>query len=175
MANDQAPTRHTAMSPAEIDRFLDEQRTLVLVTLRADGSPTAHALWFVRLGSALYVNTRADSLKARNLSRDARACALVEDGESYFELRGVRIEARCTPVSDPDERRRVEAAQAEKDGRIGSGMTEMPDWFARNRSRRLERGDRVVLKIPMERVYSWDFGKSRGHYAAAAERRSQRP
>jgi PPOX class probable F420-dependent enzyme len=155
----------TAMEPDEIEAFLQSQRTLVLVTLRADGSPVAHPLWFTKLGDALYVNTREDSLKRRNVARDARVCAVVEAGESYFELRGVRIEGRCTPVVDPEEIARVEQAEAEKSARIGSGLGELPEWFAPSRARRRERGDRVLLRIAMERVFSWDFAKARRHYA----------
>jgi PPOX class probable F420-dependent enzyme len=153
------------MSPAEIEAFLESQRTLVLVTLRRDGSPVAHPMWFAKLGDAVYVNTRQDSLKCKNVSRDPRVCAVVEAGEAYLELRGVRIEGRCQRVGDPDEVARVAAAQAEKERRIGSGMRELPAWFSESRSRRLGRGDRVMLRIPMERVYSWDFSKLREHYA----------
>jgi PPOX class probable F420-dependent enzyme len=155
------------MSDAEIRAFLDAQRTLVLVTLRPDGSPVAHPLWFTALGDAVYVDTRRDSLKLRNLERDARVCAVVEAGESYFELRGVRIEGRCAAVDDPQEIARVQAAQADKQARLGSGLDELPGWFAASRSRRRERGDRVLLRIPMQRVYSWDFSKLRSHYASA--------
>jgi len=162
----------TEMTPAEIDAFLESERTLVLVTLRPDGSPVAHPLWFAKLGDALYVNTRRDSLKSRNVSQDARVCAVVEAGESYFELRGVRIEGRCEEVEDPGEIARVQAAQAAKDARIGSGLREMPAWLANSRARRLGRGDRVMLRLPMERVYSWDFSKVRRHYTRAPEDRA---
>jgi len=155
----------TEMTPAEIDEFLESQRTLVLVTLRPDGSPVAHALWFTKLGRSVYVNTRRDSLKYRNVVRDPRVCAVVEAGEAYFELRGVRIEGRCERVEDPEEIARVQAAQAEKEARIGSGMGELPEWFSKSRARRLERGERVMLRLPLERVYSWDFSRVRAHYA----------
>ena len=158
----------TQMTPDEIDAFLETERTLVLVTLRPDGSPFAHPLWFAKLGDALYVNTRRESLKSRNVSRDARVCAVVEAGEDYLELRGVRVEGRCQEVTDPDEVRRAQAAQAEKGERIGSGMGEMPAWFSGSRKSRLDRGDRVLLRIPMERVHSWDFSKLRDHYTRAA-------
>ena len=159
----------TEMTPAEIDAFLQSQRTLVLVTLRPDGSPVAHPMWFAKLGDALYVDTRQESLKHRNASRDARVCAVVEAGETYFELRGVRIEGRCQAVKDPGEIARVRAAQAAKDERLGSGLAGMPAWFAESRQRRAGRGDRVLLRIPMERVFSWDFSKARGHYARDPE------
>lgn len=157
----------TEMTPAEIQDFLDSQRTLVLVTLRPDGSPVAHPMWFVRVGAAVHVNTRRDSLKAANLSNDPRACAVIEAGESYFELRGVRIEGRSEIVSDSQEVAAVERAQGEKDRRIGSGLGELPQWFSSSRSERVARGDRVLLRLPMERVYSWDFSKVREHYAKA--------
>jgi PPOX class probable F420-dependent enzyme len=155
----------SGMSREEIDAFLAGERTLVLVTLRRDGSPVAHPMWFTRLGDALYVDTRAESLKLRNLARDPRACAVVESGESYFELRGVRVEGRCERVDDPEEIARVHAARAEKDARIGSGLAELPGWFVGNRRERLGRGERVVLRIAMERVFAWDFSKVRAHYA----------
>jgi len=159
----------TQMTANEIDAFLDSQRTLTLVTLRKDGSPVAHPMWFTKLGDALYINTRRDSLKARNVSHDARVCAVVEDGESYFELRGVRVEGPCEEVTDDDEIARAQAAQSAKDERIGSGMLEMPDWFEGSREQRLTQGDRVVLRIPMDRVHSWDFSKVRGHYTRGPE------
>jgi PPOX class probable F420-dependent enzyme len=162
------------MTPEEIDAFLDSQRTLLFVTIRRDGSPVAHPLWFTRLGRNLYVNTRSDSLKIRNVARDPRVCAVVEAGETYFDLRGVRIEGRCQRVEDPDEIARVAAAQAEKDRRIGSGMGEMPEWFSGSRSRRLGRGERVLLRIPMARVYAWDFSRLRAHYAASGAPREER-
>jgi len=156
------------MTPDEIASFLDTQRTLILVTLRSDGSPVAHPMWFARVGDALYINTRSDSFKWKNAVRDPRVCAVVEDGETYFALRGVRVEGRCQPVEDPQEAKRVREALEEKDRRIGSGVAEMPAWFAGSRSQRLDRGARVVLRIPMDRVYSWDFSKVREHYQRAA-------
>jgi PPOX class probable F420-dependent enzyme len=154
----------TRMTSEEIDAFLDGERTLVLVTLRRDGTPVAHPLWFVRIGRRVYVNTGMSSAKTRNALRDPRVCAVVEAGERYFELRGVRLEGRCEPVQDPDEVARVEQAMAEKDRRLGSGLTELPAWFGRSRSARLGRGERVLLRIPMERVYSWDFSRARRRY-----------
>ena len=157
----------TKMTPAEVEEFLAGQRTIIVTTLRPDGSPVAHPLWFVKLGESVYVDTRANSLKHENILHDPRVCAVVESGESYFELRGVRIEGACQPVADSAEIDRVQAALEEKDLSLGSGMAEMPDWFAKSRMERRNRGDRVMLRIPMQRVYSWDFSKTRKHYERA--------
>jgi hypothetical protein len=155
------------MSPAEVDEYLASQRTITVTTLRPDGSPVAHPMWFVKLGEAVYFDTRANSLKHRNILNDPRVCAVVESGESYFELRGVRIEGACQPVADSEEIDRVQTALEEKDLALGSGMAEMPDWFSKSRSQRRSRGDRVLLRIPMDRVYSWDFSEARKHYESA--------
>jgi len=157
----------TSMSPAEVDEYLASQRTITVTTLRPDGSPVAHPLWFVKLGESVYFDTRANSLKHKNILNDPRVCAVVESGESYFELRGVRIEGACQPVTDSEEIVRVQSALGEKNLALGSGMVEMPDWFSKSRSQRRSRGDRVLLRIPMERVYSWDFSKVRKHYEPA--------
>lgn len=154
----------TQMAAAEVDKFLDSERTLILVTLRPGGAPVAHPLWFVRLGNAVYINTRTDSFKYRNIRRDERVCCLVESGDNYFELRGVRIEGHCTLVDDPGELERVHSEQVEKDRRLGSGTDELPGWFAESRGRRLAKGSRVVLKISMDHVVSWDFSRAREHY-----------
>ena len=153
------------MTPAEVEAFLQNERTLILVSLRPDGTPVAHPLWFAKVGDAVYVNTRSDSLKFKNVEADPRVCAVVETGERYFDLRGVRIEGRCAPVENDDEMARVQEALAEKDRRIGSGMEDLPSWFSESRTDRLERSDRVLLRISMDRVYSWDFSKVRDHYS----------
>ena len=165
MARKERRAAATEMTADEIDAFLESERTLVVVTLRKDGSPVAHPMWFAKLGPALYINTRRESLKTRNVSRDSRVCAVIESGETYFELRGVRVEGHCEEVTDDEEIARVQAAQAAKDERIGSGMSDMPKWFSGSRGRRLDQGARVVFRIPMERVYSWDFSKVRSHYS----------
>ncbi len=154
----------TSMSPAEVEEFLAGQRTVIVTTLPPDGSPVAHPLWFVALDGSVYIDTRANSLKHRNILNDPRVCAVVEAGESYLELRGVRIEGACQPMLDAGEIDRVQAALEEKDRALGSGMTEMPDWFSKNRQKRRSRGDRGMLRIPMGRGYCWDFLEVREHY-----------
>ena len=164
----------TSMTPEEVREFLKTQRTLIVSTLKRDGAPVSHALWFTYLDDAVYFDTQSESFKARNIRRDSRVCCLVEAGEKYFELRGVMIQGRCVPVEDPEEVRRVEAAAAEKNARIGSGLEGMPDWFGDNRRGRRGRGDRVLLKVPLEKVTTWNFGQTREHYARARGKEGER-
>jgi PPOX class probable F420-dependent enzyme len=164
----------TSMTPKEVREFLRAQRTLILSTLKRDGAPVAHALWFTYLDDAVYFDTQSESFKARNIRRDPRVCCLVEAGETYFALRGVMIQGRCAPVEDPAEIARVEAAAAEKSARIGSGLEDLPGWFGENRKGRRARGGRVMLKVPLEKVTTWNFGQARDHYARVAGRGGER-
>ena len=164
----------TSMTPEEVREFLKTQRTLIVSTLKRDGAPVSHALWFTYLNDAVYFDTQSESFKARNIRRDSRVCCLVEAGEKYFELRGVMIQGRCVPVEDPEEVRRVEAAAAEKNARIGSGIEDLPGWFGDSRRGRRSRGDRVLLKVPLEKVTTWNFGQARDHYVRTANREAER-
>jgi PPOX class probable F420-dependent enzyme len=155
---------NTGMTPQERVEFLENQRTAILATTRKTGSPVMHALWFVYLGNAIYINVQRSSFKFSNIRRDPRVCALVEDGESYFDLRGVSVEGEAVEVTDDTEILRVQDAQDAKYRRIGSGTESMPDYFEKSRAERLQRGDRVLVRIPMTQVRSWDFGKARAHY-----------
>ena len=46
----------TSMTRKETVEFLENSRTLVLSTLKRDGSPVMHALWFTYLDDAIYIN-----------------------------------------------------------------------------------------------------------------------
>jgi PPOX class probable F420-dependent enzyme len=152
------------MTIQEMVDFLESQRTAIVATTRKSGSPVMHAVWFVYLENAIYINVQRNSFKFGNMLRDPRVSALVEDGESYFELCGVSIEGDATAVTDDEEILRVQDALDKKQQRIGSGIETMPNYFEKSRAERLERGDRILVKIPMTRVRSWNFGKTRSHY-----------
>jgi PPOX class probable F420-dependent enzyme len=155
---------NTQMTPRELIEFLENQRTAILATTRKTGSPVMHAVWFVYLDNAIYINVQRSSFKFSNILRDPRVSVLVEDGESYFELRGVNVEGDAAEVTDNAEILRVQDAQDAKNQRIGSGTESLPNYFEKSRAQRLQRGDRVLLRIPMTQIRSWDFGKTRAHY-----------
>jgi hypothetical protein len=51
-----------------------------------------------------------------------------------------------------------------KNKRIGSGTEALPSYFGKSREERLKRGDRVLVKIPMTNVRTWNFAKAKTHY-----------
>lgn len=89
--------------PGEVLDHLGGHARSFLFSLRRDGSPTAHPMTALVNAGALVFTTYRKSAKARNLERDARACALLLDGYASdargwprgFEVRG-RAEIRRT-------------------------------------------------------------------------------
>src|SRR5690242_19896359 len=91
------------MTPAEIEAFLDSERTMQVASINADGTPHLVAMWFARYGGELVFWTYAKSQKVVNLRRDPRLTVMVESGEKYGELKGVTIYGTARIVEDLDE------------------------------------------------------------------------
>lgn len=71
--------------------FLDRPAFMRLATLMPDGSPQITVLWYRRDGEALRIVCPESAQKVRNLDRDGRVSAVIEDPKSahrYIELRG---------------------------------------------------------------------------------------
>ncbi len=84
-----------AMTPAEVEAFLAEERVLTVATIGRDGWPHLMPLWYVVRDGECWAWTYAKSQKVRNLERDSRCTLQVEAGSSYLELRGVMMKAAC--------------------------------------------------------------------------------
>lgn len=90
------------MTDAEVDAFLDEERTLTCATQGPRGWPHLMPLWFVVRDGRIWAWTFAKSQKALNLERDPRATLQVEAGEQYDQLRGVMLECDVIVHRDLD-------------------------------------------------------------------------
>ena len=76
-------------------------RTGKLATVRADGSAHVVPVWFVLDKVDVVFNTESDSLKARNLRRDARAAMCIDD--ERFPYAFVALRGTATLSSDIEE------------------------------------------------------------------------
>lgn len=90
------------MSEAETAALLDANLKVQVASINADGSPHLSTLFYVVQDGRIAFWTYAKSQKIRNLERDPRVSALVEDGVDYFELRGVSVTGRAEIVRDTD-------------------------------------------------------------------------
>jgi PPOX class probable F420-dependent enzyme len=117
-------------------------------------------MWYAVDGDGCVVMTTfAKSQKVRNLERDPRVALLVEDGESYGELRGVVLYGRAELVRETE---RVLDTLARVSRRYGPGAGADP--AALRAALRRQAAKRVALRIRPERVVSWDHRKLGGAY-----------
>lgn len=89
-------------------RILDDNRTLTLATLRADGWPQATVVGYVHEDLTLYFVVSRQSQKLANLRRDPRASLAVgHPPEASREVCGLSMAVRIEEVDDPDEIERL--------------------------------------------------------------------
>ena len=90
------------MTPEEVDAFLHERHSMSVATIGAEGRPHVVAMWYGFVDGAPAFETYRKSQKVVNLRRDPRMTCLVEDGDSYENLRGVELIATGTIVEDKE-------------------------------------------------------------------------
>lgn len=137
---------HIKMSPAEVDAFLAEQKTLVVASIGRSGVPHLAPMWFAVLDGAIVFCTDRKSQKIANLRREPRMSVLVEDGETYGELRGVFMEG--VAEFTPDVVRVVDAVVARNIGPVDDAV-----------ALRRAMAKRVAVIFRPDKVVSWDHRK----------------
>jgi len=133
------------LSPPEIEAFLQEPHTLVLATIRADGTPHLSTVWYRWDGEAFWIATNRDRVKFRNIERDARVAVLVDAA------------ARETSVSANGEASVAARGDEAYDGArsIVARYVDDPDGYLRDRA-----GEpRVLLRIRPDRMSSWTLSR----------------
>ncbi|MDX2169635.1 MAG: TIGR03618 family F420-dependent PPOX class oxidoreductase [Deltaproteobacteria bacterium] len=153
------PKRRDAirMSEAEIWDLIGAQKNLQVATINKDGSVQLTTLWFAIVDGAIVFETFTKSQKIVNLRRDPRIAVLVEDGDSYDQLRGVSINGRAELVDEP--------AQVERyaEAIVAKNNPEVPPEMRADAAKMMARKRTVVIVRP-ERIASWDHRKLGGTY-----------
>lgn len=90
------------MTDEELELFVEEQKSLQIATINADGTPHLTTLWFAVVDGNLVFETFTKSQKIVNLGRDARIAALLEDGVEYNDLRGAQFNGLAELHTDPE-------------------------------------------------------------------------
>jgi PPOX class probable F420-dependent enzyme len=139
------------MTPAEVDAFLAECRTMTMCSLGPDGSIHAIAMWYGFLDGCVTVETKAKSQKVQNLRRDPRLTLLFEAGDAYDELRGVELVGRAEIIDDPPQLWTLGLSVYE---RYNGPYTEEARPFLEAMLHK-----RVAVKLHVERTVSWDHRK----------------
>jgi PPOX class probable F420-dependent enzyme len=139
------------MTPEEVDEFLQGRRSMTMSTIGADGSIHSVAMWYGFLEGAVAIESKAKAQKVVNLRRNPNLTMLVEDGETYEELRGVTLIGKGEIVEDPD---RIWELGVSVFSRYNAPYTEEMRPFVEIMLRK-----RVVVKLHVDRVISWDHRK----------------
>lgn len=146
-----------AMDPGEVTAFLERERVLTCATLGRDGWPHLMPLWYVVRDGECWAWTYAKSQKVRNLERDPRCTLQVEAGESYAELRGVMVKARCELHRDVA---LVAELGAQLAARYGDGTASEQARAALE----AQAAKRIALRFEPVHTASWDHRKLAGKY-----------
>ena len=144
------------MSQEEIDAFLLGRRSMTMSTINNDGSIHSIAMWYGFLEGCVAIESKAKAQKVMNLRRNPNLTMLVEDGETYETLRGVTLIGKAEIVEDPD---RI----------FELGVSVFSRYFAPYTEEMKPAVDmmlnkRVVVKLDVDRVISWDHRKLGGGY-----------
>jgi PPOX class probable F420-dependent enzyme len=144
-----------AMDPAGIRDLLAGNAKMQLATINPDGSPHLVTMFYALHDERIAFWTYRAAQKARNLARDPRLTCLVEDGEQYFELRGVQVAGVGEPVEALADVTAIGRLVAARMPGIGAGAAAGDDgplldyvtWAARKR---------VAYLVRPHRISSWD-------------------
>lgn len=153
------PKLDLSLTGAELDAYLETQRTIRLATVAPEGSPQVVPLWFVWVGGVVFMNSTRGNVTVRNLQANPAATGVVDDGETYDQLRGVMVSGRIE-WGQLDRGDAVNGTWSEK--YLGGNPVPFERWK-----------DRIWFHLAPERVASWDFRKipeARARAAAGRER-----
>jgi PPOX class probable F420-dependent enzyme len=142
------------MTPEEADEFLHGWHTMNCATMKRDGTIHLVAMWYGFLEGSPALETKAKSQKVRNLRRDPRITCLIEEGDTYEELRGLELVGRAEIVEEPDRIFEIGVTLIERQS--GRPFERTPEGIAlvENLVRK-----RVGVKINVEKIVSWDHRK----------------
>jgi PPOX class probable F420-dependent enzyme len=144
------------MADAEIDEFLADNLKVQVASLGPDGTPHLSTLFYVVRDGLIAFWTYGRSQKIRNLERDPRVSALVEDGVDYFELRGVSITGKAEIVRDTGQIRAIGEAVATRMAGASS-FEELGDLGRETVEKQVRK--RVGVLVRPDKVASWDHRK----------------
>lgn len=144
------------MDEAEVQALLGENLKVQIASNGHDGFPHLSTLFYVLHDGKIAFWTYGRSQKIRNLERDPRVSALVEDGVDYFELRGASITGRAEIIRDREGILEIGSAVATR--MLNAESFEALGDFGRETVEK-QATKRVAVVIHPEHVATWDHRK----------------
>ena len=148
------------MTPDETEAFIDAQKTLMVASLDRDGQPHLVPMWYAILDGSIVFWTYRTSQKIVNLRRDPRLTCLLEDGDSYEQLRGVSMQGTATITDDPDAVLRAGMAILQRyAGPLDESAREAFETGVAMQAKK-----RVAVTFHAKKTATWDHRKLAGAY-----------
>ena len=141
------------MTEQEVKDFLAEHMKVQVATIGPDGVPHLSTLFYDLFDGKIGFWTYGKSQKIKNLQRDPRVSCLLEDGEDYFELRGISITGTAEVITDKERIREIGTAVAT---RMVNG-DDLGDFGRATVEKQVQK--RYAVLITPTKVATWDHRK----------------
>jgi len=151
------------MTEDEMVAYLQEQKTITLVSNGPAGYPHPMPMWFTRdVDGAIRMATYKTSQKILNIQRDARVSLLAETGTEYAELRGVVLYGKAELIDDFDlvVDTLLRAGGGSEEGLPSDDASAQPLRDAMRKTAE----KRYVIRVSPDRLVTWDHRKLGGTY-----------
>jgi nitroimidazol reductase NimA-like FMN-containing flavoprotein (pyridoxamine 5'-phosphate oxidase superfamily) len=135
-----------SLGEAELYEFLTQQRTVRLATSGHDGLPHVVPLWYVWFDGTMFMNSTVGNVTLENLMGNPRAAGIVDDGDSYGELRGTLLHGTVEPADE--DARLVQVTELWSAKYMDGNPVPYGRWKGR-----------TWLRLRPDRIKSWDFRK----------------
>jgi PPOX class probable F420-dependent enzyme len=137
------------LSAAEIDALLDRLLIANLASINPNGTVHLVAMWYRREGDAILFPTSRHTRKAKNLRREPRATAMIDQSRAGLDLRGVQIKGSVELVEGAEARRLNHSIHERYITALGLAQDAVVAY--------LGEGDDVTVRLSIDRVSSWNL------------------
>ena len=145
------------MTDDEMHAFIEEQKSLQVSCIGADGWPHLTTLWFAVVDQKIVFETYTRSQKILNLRRNPNITLLLEDGIVYEKLRGVMIKGMARLESNPENVDKYAKAVMLRN------QPELGEEILSEAAKQMSLKRTAVIIEPHEMI-SWDHTKLAGAY-----------
>lgn len=146
--------RKIALTGAEVDTLLTEERICRVATLTSSGAPHLSPLWFVWDGTSLWLYSIVRSQRWTDVRRDPRAAVVVDGGGGFTELHGVELRGRFEPVGPVPRTGDEDAPELATPERLFAAK-----YGGRPDGSMFHDGRHGWLRLTPEKAASWDHRK----------------
>jgi PPOX class probable F420-dependent enzyme len=137
------------MTEDEIARFLQEKHLAKLATINPDGTPQITPIWYLYDGQAIVMITGPRAIKVRNIRGDPRVGVCIDRPTPPYA--GLVIRGTASIEEVPYQDLAVPMAVRYLGEAEGAPL-----------GAQYARTDLVTIRVRLDRVHSWDFGKPSG-------------